>query len=245
MNKYSLALNFHENTKTIEINNRYDPRIVYKTYPNTKAIPLEKNDINKASVLDDIFLQTLLSRQSTRAFTEDNIDLHTLSSLLTLSCGLKDATAGTIFRTYASAGGRYPIEVYVVNMSPGEIEQGIYHYNIYDNSLELIKSGDYSKKFRNFYKNQDSAIVTDYPFLILFSVVFERTMQKYGERGYRFALIDAGHMSQNLYLVATYLKLGIVAFGAGTDSDDKLDDVLGLTHNEENFFYAFAIGHPQ
>jgi len=120
-----------------------------------------------------------------------------------------------------------------------------YHYNVVDNTLELIKAGDFSSNVSALYGNQKDAITTDYPCLILFSMVFDRTMGKYGDRGYRFILLDAGHMGQNLYLVSTYLKLGIVALGAGTENDNAFDDLLNLVHGEESVFYGFAVGHPQ
>jgi len=241
--KYSLALDYHENSKLFNQEYRpYNQRISYKIYPSAKSISLDKNSLNAAQHDNDSFLQTLLSRQSIRSFTPENIDLSTLSRLLTLSCGLRDDR----FRTYASAGARYPIEVYIVILRSDDLDKGIYHYNIIDNTLELIKTGDYTQEMNDFYQNQVNAkvLMTDFPCLIFFSMVFERTMQKYGERGYRFALIDAGHMSQNLYLTATYLKLGLVALGGGAVSDNMLDDILGLLHCEENVFYGFAVGHP-
>ena len=241
--KHSLALDYHENTKSIVGSSIYDEKTEYKIYPNAKTVSLKQNNPNMAN---DSFIKTLLSRKSTRAFTSAHVKLDILAQLLTLSCGQRNGDdLLDFYRTYASAGTRYPIEVYIVIFSACDIEQGIYHYNIKDNSLELIKRGDYSKQFRDIYKNQESFIATDYPCLILFSMVFERTMQKYGERGYRFILLDAGHMSQNLYLTATYLGLGIVALGAGATSDKKIDDILGLVSSQENVFYGFALGHPQ
>jgi len=41
------------------------------------------------------------------------------------------------------------------------------------------------------------------------------------------------------------LNLGVVALGAGSSSDDKIDDIIGLTKGEENVFYSFAIGFPK
>jgi len=134
--------------------------------------------------------------------------------------------------------------VYPVILRSDEMKKGIYHYNVYDNTLEYTKDNYYIEDICTFYSNQEEAVLTDYPCMILFSMVFERTMQKYGERGYRFMLIDAGHMGQNLYLTATYLNLGIVALGAGSMSDNRLDDALGLTRNQESAFYGFAVGHP-
>ena len=76
-------------------------------------------------------------------------------------------------------------------------------------------------------------------------MVFARSMEKYGERGYRFILLDAGHMSQNLYLAPEYLGLGAVALGAGMDSDANIDALLGLAGGVESVFYGFAVGLPQ
>jgi len=240
--EYSLARDYHENSKSIPSARPFNPNTHYKIYPAAKAIPMEKNDSDTEQ--QDSFIQTLLARKSTRAFSPKNINLSTLSQLLTLSFGLRSGEDNAQQRTYASAGGRYPIEVYIAIMQSDDIEHGIYHYNIADNSLELIKVGEYSEKIKDFYKNQETIITTDYPCMILFSMVFDRPMEKYGERGYRFALLDAGHMSQNLYLVATHFGLGVVALGAGGESDDRIDDIIGLVHGEENVFYSFAVGHP-
>jgi len=238
----SLAMEYHENTKPSFRLQKYDPQIQYKVYCNTKKIPLKQNDICNVLHGEKSFLQTLLARESTRVFTSENISLDMLSKLLIFSFGLKCNKQGMTKRTFASAGARYPIEVYVAILRSDDIEQGVYHYNVIDNILELIKPKEECERLKEFYEIQSEAI--NYPCLIFFSMVFSRTMDKYGERGYRYALIDAGHMSQNLYLVATYLELGVVAFGSGRDLDDRVDDIMGLNHNEENIFYGFAVGVP-
>ena len=241
--RHSLALEYHENSKQPPSFKPFDHLVQYKIYCNSKRLLLGDSDFDLALQSGDSFLQTLLMRKSTRCFTSDNIGLSVLARLLQLSCGIIDKQKDVAKRTYASAGARYPIEVYVAVMRSDDMDMGIYHYNVIDNALELIKAGDYSDTLSVLYGNQ--TYIANYPCLIFFALVFNRTMQKYGERGYRFALIDAGHMSQNLYLVAEYLKLGIVAIGASAVSDDKLDDMLGLAHSEENTFLSFAVGIPQ
>jgi len=243
--KYSLALDFHENSKKLVLSQSYNTKTQYKIYPAAKAISLEKNNLEAACKRGDSYLKTLLSRKSTRSFTSENIALGSLSQLLTLSCGLRNDSENAINRTYASAGARFPVEVYIIILRSDDLEPGIYHFNVSDNSLEFLRAGDYTKEIDCYYENQKDAITTDFPCLILFSMAFDRTMEKYGERGYRFIFLDAGHMGQNLYLTATYLELGIVALGAGDVSDNKFDDMIGLVHSEENVFYAFAVGHPQ
>jgi len=245
INKRSPALEYHEHSRIFSGSQPHDPKTEYKIYPNTKAIPMDKNNLDTLTHSDDSFIETLLMRKSTRCFAPIGIDFDRLSKLLTLSCGLRNVD-NLHSRTYASAGARFPIETYIVILNSDEIELGIYHYNVFDNTLEILKAGDYSETIKHFYSNQIGKIVTDFPCLILFSAILDRTMQKYGERGYRFTMIDAGHMSQNLYLSATYLKLGIVTLGAGEpgESDSRLDDMLGLLSNEESVFLGFAVGHP-
>jgi len=239
--KNNLALDYHINTKSNSGLRDYDPQVYYKAYPNTKVLHLSKNNAKTNAKNDDIFLQTLMSRKSTRAFASRGLELDALSKLLTLGCGLKTESSDSIFRTYASAGGRYPIEIYVAILQPSDIEQGIYHFNIKDNSLEMLRRGDYSEKLGKYYTNQPFGSII--PCLIFFSMVFERTMGKYGERGYRYALIDAGHMGQNLYLCASYLNLGIVGLGQGAVSDVEFEDFLGLNSAEESMIYSFAVGY--
>ena len=237
----SLALDYHENTKALSGTQPFDPKIQYKTYPSSKTLKLNKVDHFEEGRYKSDFVRILLSRKSTRDFTQDGIGFRELSQLLTLSFGLRGIDfSGLSLRTYASAGARYPIEVYPVILRSKDIELGIYHYNVVDNSLELIKAGDYTKQMYEFYENQE--FVSNAPCIIFFSMVFERSMLKYGERGYRFILLDAGHMSQNLYLTAEYLDLGAVALGAGKNSDNTIDDLIGLVHKVENVFYGFAIG---
>jgi len=241
---YSLALDFHHNTKKIMEPQPFDPNVSYKIYPSSMTITLKKNCHKDAPKYSDHFLKTLLTRKSIRDFASQGIRLSDLSQLLTLSCGLRNDGNDYGYRTYASAGGRYPIEVYVAVFNSEELDKGIYHFNVLDNSLELIKMGECCNKVRKFYQNQSIVISQDYPCLILLSMVFNRTMEKYGERGYRFILLDAGHMSQNLYLVATYLGLGIVELGAGAGSDDDVGSLLGIT-DDENIFLSFALGYPK
>ena len=234
-------MEYHENTKALSGIQSFDQKTQYKIYPSSKAIKLDKIEYSEEEQNEGDFIRTLLSRKSTRHFEQDGIGFRELSQLLRLSFGLRDSDfLGTSLRTYASAGARYPIEIYPVILRSNDFELGIYHYNVLENSLELIKSGNYTNQICEFYKNQE--IVWNAPCIIFFSMVFERSMGKYGERGYRFIFLDAGHMSQNLYLTSEYLGLGVVALGAGMNSDDEIDDLIGLVHKVENVFYGFAVG---
>jgi len=53
-----------------------------------------------------------------------------------------------------------------------------------------------------------------------------RLMEKYGSRGYRLGLLDAGHVSQTLYLVSAALGLNVCACAGFID--DEMDRAIGL-----------------
>ena len=78
--------------------------------------------------------------------------------------------------------------------------------------------------------------------VFLITAVFGRSKIKYGERAYRFALLEAGHAMQNLLLAATGLGLGSCPVGGFID--DRLHDLIGIDGVEEAALYAGIIGHP-
>lgn len=235
-----MALDYHKNSQKLDTISYFDKRMQYKIYPSAKSINLE-NYCGDIEFKEREFIKILLSRKSVRTWTDDGINLEKLLKLLRYSFGMRSNDFKNMgFRTYASAGGRYPIEVYVLILNSDDIEKGIYHYNVYNNSLEFIKKGDFRKEIYKLYNNQPFDI--NCSFVLFFSMVFERTMEKYGDRGYRFILLDAGHMSQNLYLVSEFLGLGIVEIGASKVSDEMIDKLIGLDSDIENIFLAFFSG---
>jgi SagB-type dehydrogenase family enzyme len=76
--------------------------------------------------------------------------------------------------------------------------------------------------------------------LIFVTAMFKRSTFKYGNRGYRFALLEAGHVAQNINLVTTGLGLGSVNICGYFDRQvDDLLDLDGVTHST---IYIIAIG---
>jgi SagB-type dehydrogenase family enzyme len=76
--------------------------------------------------------------------------------------------------------------------------------------------------------------------VLVFTAVLRRLRWKYQERSYRYALIEAGHLGQNLYLAATSMGLGACAVGAFLD--DGLNAMLGIDGQEEAAVYMLAAG---
>jgi SagB-type dehydrogenase family enzyme len=79
--------------------------------------------------------------------------------------------------------------------------------------------------------------------IILFiTATFKRNQLKYGERGYRGVLLDAGHLSQNILLTSRAMGYGACAVMACLD--DPVNDFLGVDGVEESVLLAVAIGSP-
>ena len=230
--KSSLALDFHENSK------RSYPKSVFgkncnKIYPNTSVMELVPEEILCR-------LDTCLSnRVSNREFSEEPLSFSKLSTLINLSAARRNFDAGIEHRMYPSAGGRFPLELYVVSFKSDYLKSGVYHYNVITNMLELMFEGNYSKDVMKICNNQ--SFVEEASCALIIAANFENTMEKYGERGYRYVLLDAGHLGQNIYLVSTALELGVVAIG-GFDDDD-LNRLLRLNGSYESSLYVFALGN--
>jgi SagB-type dehydrogenase family enzyme len=76
--------------------------------------------------------------------------------------------------------------------------------------------------------------------LFIITGLFQRTVFKYNARGYRFVLLEAGHVVQNLALTSTALELGLTPLGGFHDRDiDRLLQIDGVNHSS---IYMAALG---
>ena len=76
--------------------------------------------------------------------------------------------------------------------------------------------------------------------VLLLLAVFGRTRFKYGLRGYRFALLEAGHVVQNVALTAVALDLAALPLGGFYDA--QVDDLVGADGVEESVVYGVVVG---
>lgn len=204
-------------------------KVEYKQYPRLNRIILPKPSLSENVTL----LASLTKRKSTREFSKDKVSLKKISNLLFFSAGLNDQRDG--LRFYPSAGAKFPLEIYLISLNT-EIVRGLYHYSAKGHVLEELLT------FRSFdvsaYFNQDW--VGDAAFIILISAVFDRNISKYKDRGYKYILMEAGHLGQNFYINSAALNLGCCAVGGFVD--DELDELLDLRYTGESVIYSLAFG---
>ncbi|MFW9987407.1 MAG: SagB/ThcOx family dehydrogenase [Candidatus Odinarchaeota archaeon] len=207
----------------------------FKIYPNAiKTIKLEE------PVFDEQikFWKVVLSRKSTRKFKQEPIKQSHISQLLYGMTGLTRISPQVAFRTVPSAGGLFPIEVYTIINNVEELEKGLYHYNIAQHMLELLKEGDFRAEIAKGCLDQQMVYNSAVSFV--WTAVIERSKWKYLQRCYRYIYLDAGHIGQNFYLIAEALGLGACTIGA--IYDDEINDLLEIDGINETAIYVGITG---
>ncbi|TXT61170.1 MAG: Nitroreductase family protein [Promethearchaeota archaeon] len=208
----------------------------YKTYQNPlKRIRLPELEFPK----DMDFWQVIIRRRSLRSFADVALTLEQLGLLLFGMSGITRTSSRMEFRTTPSAGGLYPIEIYPSINNVSDLDRGIYHYNIRDHELELLKKGDYRERVAKACLDQSMAYHSAVNFI--WTAVIPRSKWKYLQRCYRYIYLDCGHIGQNFYLVAESLDLGVCTIGA--IYDEELNDILEINGKEETSIYVGVVGN--
>jgi SagB-type dehydrogenase family enzyme len=172
--------------------------------------------------------EALRHRRTARQFSKKPLDKLKLSQLLWAAQGITEPRTG--FRTAPSAGGAYPIDLYIVPNQVEGLPCGVYRYRPQQHVLERHAAGNVRREvFEAAAKQQ---WVYNAALVIVFVATPERVAKKYGESHARKSvLLEAGHISQNIYLQATSLRLGAGAIGGF--SAEQLHRLLALGEKEE------------
>ncbi len=165
--------------------------------------------------------EALTKRRSIRSYKDEALGLDELAQLLWSAQGITNEQG---FRTAPSAGATFPLEMFVVANNVETLKTGIYHYHPHENKLELLREEDVSSPL--FRACLSQSMILDGGAVLVFAAVFERTTERYGERGVRYVHNEIGHASQNVHLQAAALNLGTVVIGAYRD--DEVEEILQL-----------------
>ena len=178
--------------------------------------------------------EALLKRRSIRDYKDRPLTLAEVSQLLWAAQGITNPGG---LRTAPSAGALYPLELYVVAGNVNGLQDGIYKYKTQKHELSRVVKGDKRIELCNAALGQP--YVRNAAAVIVFSAVYERTTGKYGERGIRYAHMEAGHAAQNVYLQAASLNLGTLVIGAFYD--DAVKKVMKMA-DKEHPLYIMPVG---
>ncbi len=175
--------------------------------------------------------ESLLERRSVRSYSPETITEEDLSLLLASACGISDPVNS--LRTAPSGGATYPLDLYVVS------ETGVEEYVPEDHSLVVIKEGDTRSSLAHHSYRQ--SFIARAPVTFVICADYPRITSRYRDRGIRYAILEAGHIAQNIHLACVSLGYGSVAVGAY--DDDDVANALGI-EGRGHVIYLVTAGKP-
>ncbi len=213
------------------------PELYHEAKDKSEAIklPLDFEELN----LKGNLLELLHLRKSRRVYSDEALSLPELSFLLWSCQGIKSRRGQkyATLRTVPSGGARHGFECYVDIVRVEGLEPGIYHYLAGSHALEFRGRQSADERLSGLAGQKWACRAAA---IFYFSAVPYRFEWRYSIYAHRVALIDLGHVGENLYLAAEALKLGTC--GIGAFEQNVCDRVLKLDGENEFTVYIHPIG---
>ena len=210
-----------------------EPREGTARYP----LPLDFTGLERK---DDL-IALIRDRRSSRVYTQENMTLTQLSFLLWATQGIKSIRGKSYatIRTVPCGGARHEFETYLLVRKVEGLPEGAYHYLPMDHALEYYGPvEELDQAITESLVGQSWAAKANVVFY--WTMVAYRAEWRYGIYAHRVALIDAGHLGQNLYLGCTGLGLGTC--GIAAFDHDLCCKLFGLDGHEEYMVYTAPVG---
>jgi SagB-type dehydrogenase family enzyme len=216
---------------SVDWGERPDP---YKVYPDAERVSLPSPTVagNMGT------LAAIEQRRSRRDYGGTPMTRGELSTLLYSADGINRERGSLRLRASPSAGALYPIETYVLVHDVEDVAPGLYHYALRDHALERLRAEDLRQESVRLGLMQ--GFLGDANVVIVLTAIFQRLRWRYRRRSYRYALLEAGHIGQNVYLASTAMGFGACAVGAFLD--EGLNNLLDIDGREEAALYMLPVG---
>jgi SagB-type dehydrogenase family enzyme len=220
-----------------------------REYPLQPRLPLPEPVIP-----DRPFSETVRGRRSCRSFGGSPLALQEMSTLLFAGVGetkrltipVEDCDPVEVsFRSIPSGGALHPTHIFAAWLRSVDFEPGIYHYDAPEHELEFVKplSSSETQLLLNAFPIHPVVVdLTSAAAIFFISSKFWRSRAKYGPRGYRYCLQEAGSACQNLCLAATALDLAHVVLGGFYD--DEVHSCLEIDGVDHAVITTVAVGTP-
>ena len=198
--------------------------------PDPKTVPIDNVATHEA----------IDKRRSIRQYSSEPLSVGELSFLLWCTQGVKEVAQNYYtLRTVPSAGARHALETYLLVNNVSNLQSGLYRFLPIEHSIvrETVDS-DLSERIGEACYRQNFVNTSAVTFI--WTAVVYRMKWRYGERGYRYLLLDAGHVCQNLYLAAESVNCGVCAVAAY--SDDDMNAILNIDGVKQFVIYLAAVG---
>lgn len=183
---------------------------------------LPHEDLSQGLVYSLPLLQETIGRASVRQFSGKSLEERYLRALLASMYRIGET------RSVPSGGALYPLTLYLLlYIGTENYPSGIYKHNHYSLELEWVKPLPEQDAIERAFDTREllkGAVGT-----IVITGNLERSTGKYANRGYRYTILEAGHVAQNAYLyVAQDERLGLVEYGGFLDQE--VAKLLGIKY---------------
>lgn len=259
-NRYSAAENFLLNSRNMRFNqeNEYsilsylDDRGLMLVSQNNTEYHSSENLISlpEGIPLDIALGEAIVQRRSRRAYTGDSFHLSYLASIIRAGFAVTAQAAARLnsegqvqfsFRTVPSAGGLYPIDLYLAALNIDGLAKGLYRYlPLRDSLVSCGEAGLLDRLMKSFLIPNEMINIKYANTVLILAARPWKTMRKYGDRGLRFVFHEAGAISQNIHLASAALGLGSV--DCASICDDEFNETLNFDGMFKTTIHVLVIG---
>lgn len=204
------------------------PRGSHKEYPRMPRIALPE-----PAELAVPLAEAIRNRSSfNRAVTDRPFSLQEMGTLLGLALRARSGHS----RNYPSGGALFPVETYVLgNVLAGQ-PPSVYHYHPSAHALEHLWELPNDFSMSKVIRSSGTPLAGT---LVVFTALWERSAKKYGDLAYSHALVEAGHMAQNITLAASAMQVQNRPVAGCHDA--YTSELLDLERDREQFVHGLLI----
>jgi hypothetical protein len=180
-------------------------------------------------------------RRSARKYNGTPVSVDNLSTMVAAAFGMRPSQSIQVRTVVASPGGLYPIDSYLLLWNVDGLSEGIYFVDRQFSTVALKSKRSVLPELAECQFSISSAECREAAGAIVMVYVAERLQWKYGQRSYRFACMEAGHLMHALAIGSSLAGTSLCPLGGFCDS--AVDSLLGIDGNTEMAVYMAIFGN--
>ncbi|NHJ14888.1 MAG: SagB/ThcOx family dehydrogenase [Candidatus Thorarchaeota archaeon] len=186
------------------------PIVLYQNWPSTDLVMLPNPDTEGHLSLTNALHYSTISEDL------DNCKIN-MTQLSQLLWSMQGITNDLGLRAAPSAGGTYPLEIFVHVQDSEGVPLGLHKYMPPNHHL-LSLSSNSTIGIADAFDGSERAAIENVSLVLFVIANYSRTTSRYGERGIQYVHLEVGHVLQNCLLELASLSLAtrpITVFDSG------------------------------
>ncbi len=200
---------------------------------------IELPNISEMSVNSLNLTEAITNRRSVRKYEDEPLTIDELAYACYMTQGIKELGEKHTFRTVPSGGARHAFETLILVNNVTGLNPGLYRYIATKHQLGIVSEDEHLKD-RILEATYGQKMVANGAVTFIWYADSYRMTYRYQTRGYRYLFLDAGHVMQNLYLIAAQLDCGTCAIAAY--DDDLMNQAVNLDGEKRFVIYMAPLG---